>query len=166
MNFGSVMTTLYEAIASLEENLPHQKGAAFGPGAVYDFFVALNEVVASATKEILIVDPFLDHTIFGSYLSNLKPGVSVRLLISKYAESVKTAAISFRAQHGNVIELRRSSGIHDRVVFLDQQQCWVLGASIKDAAVKKPTYLAPLPHDVVVEKVRVYETAWNSGVAI
>ena len=64
------------------------------------------------------------------------------------------------------IELRKSTAIHDRVIFVDDDQCWVLGMSIKDAASKKPTYLAPLAADVIADKRKHYEEIWVAGTLI
>ncbi len=163
MNYGTVLTVIYEAIASLESNLPADTGQVFGPGAVYDFFKALNELVGGATKSIFIVDPYMDNSIFDGYLSNIGSSVVARLLVSHYADSVSVAAAAFSKQRGLEVSVRRSSGLHDRVIFIDSAQCWVLGASIKDAAAKKPTYLAPISSDVVSEKLRIYEELWMSG---
>jgi hypothetical protein len=166
MNYGSVLTTIREAIASLEAGLPSGAAQIFGPGAVYDVFKALNDLVGSATKSLLIIDPYMDGSIFDTYLSNLQPSVATRLLIARYVENVKAAASTFHAQRGNTVEVRRSLELHDRVIFVDSAQCWVLGASIKDAAAKKPTYLAPLSDDVVGMKLCIYESLWDSAVKI
>ncbi len=163
MNYGTVLTMIYEAIASLENNLPADIGQVFGPGAVYDFFKALNELVGDATKSIFIVDPYMDNSIFDGYLSNIGSSVAARLLVSHYADSVTFAAAAFSKQRGNKVSVRRSSALHDRVIFIDSAQCWVLGTSIKDAAAKKPTYLAPISSDVVSEKLRIYEELWAAG---
>lgn len=152
-------------IARLEQSSPQNGGQAFGPGAVYDFFRALNDLVASATTQILIVDPYLDADVFHSYLQSLKPGVSVRLLATKHIDNVRVAAEKYRAQFCAKVELRRSTGIHDRVIFVDDDQCWVLGASIKDAA-KKPTYLAPISADVAIGKREHYEAIWAASTPI
>lgn len=165
MNYGTVLTMIYEAITSLESNLPADTGQVFGPGAVYDFFKALNELVGSTTRSIFIVDPYMDNTIFDSYLSNIGSSVVVRLLVSNCADSVKVAAKAFSKQRGIEVSVRRSLGLHDRVIFIDSSQCWVLGASIKDAAAKKPTYLAPISSDLVPEKLRLYEELWMAGTA-
>ncbi|MBK6907595.1 MAG: hypothetical protein IPH08_11165 [Rhodocyclaceae bacterium] len=163
MNYGSVLTTLHEAVASRENTLPSQPGQIFGPGAVYDFFKALNELVESASKSLFIIDPYMDNGIFDGYLTNLRQGIGTRLLVSRYAESVRVAAETFRTQRATSVEVRRSSEIHDRVIFIDDAQCWVLGASIKDAAAQKPTYLAPLSSDVIPEKLRIYEALWRAA---
>ena len=166
MNYGTVLTTIHEAIASLESTLPVDAGQVFGPGAVYDFFRALNELVASATNSVFIVDPYMDSVIFDGYLSNLDSPITARLLVSRHTESVRVAATAFRNQRGVDVSVRRSPTIHDRVIFIDSAQCWVLGASIKDAATKKPTYLAPISADIVQEKIRIYEELWNTAAEI
>lgn len=165
-NFGSVMTTIHEAIAALEHSLPADVGQVFGPGATYDFFRTLNELVGSATHSLFIVDPYMDSMVFDGYLANLRRPIATRLLMHRYLDSVKIAATAFHAQNGGQIEIRRSAELHDRLIFIDEAQCWVLGASIKDAAAKKPTYLAPLAADLVTEKLRIYDDLWRAATPI
>ena len=81
MGVAGVMGCLHRGIADLELRLP--RGASdrvFGPGAVYDFFKSLRDLLASARQSILIIDPYLDHKIFDVYLTAVVPGVGVRLL--------------------------------------------------------------------------------------
>ena len=164
--YGIILTFIHDVIARLENSLPGNSGQAFGPGAAYDFFVALNDLVASASTQIIIVDPYLDAEVFDGYLQGLSRGVTVRLLTTKYIDNVRVALDKYRAQYGSNIEARISTDLHDRVIFVDAGQCWVLGASIKDAAQKKPTYLAPLSVDVAAQKRAVYEAIWTAGVSI
>jgi hypothetical protein len=79
---------------------------------------------------------------------------------------VRVAAEKFALQHKCRVEARKSNSIHDRVMFVDGAQCWVLGASTKDAATKKPTYLTPLSADVAAQKIQIYEVIWNAATAI
>ena len=165
-NHGGVYTTIYKAIAAVEESIPPSGDQVFGPGAVYDFFRALTDVIASADKSLFVVDPYLDTEVFDGYLSSLgSRKIKVRLLANKYADNVGVAAEKFRAQHSSQIETRKTAAIHDRVIFVDDTECWVLGASIIDAG-KKPTYLAPLSPDVVAAKLAAYEVIWATGTAI
>jgi len=50
-NYGRVLMTIHEAIAAIEHGLPADAGQVFGPGAVYDFFRALNELVDGADSD-------------------------------------------------------------------------------------------------------------------
>jgi hypothetical protein len=164
--WGKIIVSISSLLEDLELRvaLPveaDKRDQAFGPGAVYDFFKALNGVIASASKDLLIVDPYMDDQIFDRYLQSAKSGVAVRLLARDFAPNVKAAASTFKQQHGVKIDVRKGSKIHDRVLFVDSSECWVLGQSIKDAAANKPTYLAPLSPDVAKLKLSDYEDIWN-----
>lgn len=163
---AEVLGTLHRAIADLELSIPVSPQQAFGPGALYEFFKALNAVVSSAQRSLFIVDPYLDDSVFDAYLSALQGRPAVRLLIRDFSAKVKPAAERFVAQYGTSLEVRKNKALHDRVVFVDGSECWVLGHSIKDAAASKPTYLAPLPPDVAALKLADYEHIWLSATAI
>ena len=163
---AEVLGTLHRAVADLELSIPISTQQAFGPGAMYEFFKALNAVVSSAQKSLYIVDPYIDDGIFDAYLSSIQIRASVRLLVRDYSAKVKPAAERFVAQYGTAFEVRKSKALHDRVVFVDDSECWVLGHSIKDAAALKATYLAPLSPDVSALKLSDYEKIWLAASAI
>ena len=165
-NFGTVIAFFHDVIARVENSLPEEAGQAFGPGAAYDFFRALNDLVSTAKVQLWVVDPYLDAGVFDGYMQALQPGVSARLLTTKYLSQVTVATEKYQAQFGSAVEARSSNDIHDRVIFVDNDQCWVLGASIKDAALKKPTYLAPMSPDVAAKKRKLYEAIWAAGTPI
>lgn len=165
-NIGTIFGILHRAIADLELQVPQKDQVAFAAGEVYDFFRELNKVIESADSSIFIIDPYLDHTVFDNYLNSRKNDVRVRLLLNNGAEDVKTASEKYIKQHGDVLEIRKTTKIHDRVIFIDGYVCWVVGQSLKDAAKAKPTYLAPLSPDIVYEKLTGYEALWREANAI
>jgi hypothetical protein len=162
-SIGKIFGTIYRAIADLELQVPAEAEVNFGAGEVYDFFKALNKVISSAEKSVLIVDPYLDDTVFDHYLVSRSKHVDVRLLVNKKADSLTPAAEKYVAQHGEVLEIRKSKNLHDRVIFIDGYVCWLIGQSIKDAAKAKPTYLVQMPPDVVPDKLQNYEDIWASA---
>jgi hypothetical protein len=166
VNIAQVLGALHRAAADLELQAAAASGQAFGSGAVYDFFKALRELVASAGKSLVIVDPYMDAQIFDEYLSSVSPGVSIQLLVANSSADLKAAAARFASQHKAKLEVRSSKQLHDRIIFVDEDVCWVVGQSIKDAAVKKATYLAPLSSDVAASKLAIYKAVWQSGSAI
>ncbi len=156
-----IFGTVHRAIADLELEVPSNIEVNFGAGDVYDFFNALNKVIASAEKSIFIIDPYLDHTVFDHYLNSRHINATVRLLLSHNAQKIVPAAQKYIAQHGAVLEIKESNSLHDRVIFIDGYVCWLLGQSVKDAAKAKPTYLVQLSPDVVPEKLNHYEVIWS-----
>lgn len=165
-NISRIFGILHRAIADLELQVPSEMEVNFGAGDVYDFFKALNKVIASAEQSLLIVDPYLDETVFDHYLSSRHEDVQVRLLVNKNAEQLLPASKKYIAQFGDVLEIRKSKVLHDRVIFVDGYVCWLIGQSLKDAAKAKPTYLVQLPPDVVPAKLENYEEIWNSANAL
>lgn len=165
-NVAKIFGTIHRAIAELELKLPPEQGQAFGPGAVYDFFKALNELVGSAATSLWVIDPYVDPSVFDAYLSSAPTGVSIRVLAKKASPNLKDAVAKFSAQRGNPVEAKASSAFHDRIVFVDGADCWVLGQSIRDAAKSMPTYLAPLSPDVAADKLAAYEEIWSKATPI
>jgi hypothetical protein len=165
-NLRKILTVIHRVIAALELQVPTRSDQAFGPGAVYDFLKTLRDLLSTAKQNILIVDPYLDEQIFDTYLSTIDSQVTVRLLADKYATSLKPTHDKFISQKKMSVEIRISRSIHDRIVFLDNNSCWVLGQSIKDAAVSKPTYMAPLSGDIAKQKLIVYEEIWNTSLKL
>ena len=88
MNVAKMLGVLHRAIADLELQVPALPPQAFGPGAVYDFHKTLRDLLASATKSLFIVDPYLDDQVFDAYLSTVSQQVHVRLLAREYATSL------------------------------------------------------------------------------
>jgi hypothetical protein len=79
MNITQIYGILHRAIADLELEVPPENEASFPAGGVYDFFKALNKVIASAEISIFIIDPYLDETVFDHYLNSRHENVHVRL---------------------------------------------------------------------------------------
>ena len=165
-NIAQILGILHRAIADLELSIPDKGQVAFAAGEVYEFTRELNKVIESADSRIYIIDPYLDHTVFDHYLISKKPDVTVRLLIKENIADVKAATDKYNQQHNNIIEVKSSNKIHDRVIFIDDYVCWVVGQSLKNAAKAKTTYLVPLAPDIVTEKLNDYETIWNEANAI
>jgi hypothetical protein len=157
---------LHRAVAALELELPALPARAFGPGAAYDFLKSLKDVLKIAVSDLFIIDPYIDGDIFDTYISDLDSRVSARILTDKFPPSLKPAVAAFRSQHSIQLDVRASKAIHDRVVFVDRSACWVLGQSVKDAARRKPTYLAPLSPDIVAPKLADYEAIWSAATPI
>jgi hypothetical protein len=162
-NVVQLMGILHRALADLQLDTPSKPDQAFGPGAVYDFFKALKDVLSTATQTVMVVDPYLDDQVFDTYISGIGPSVTVKLLTTKTGDQFGPALDRYQAQHSQDIQARKSKSIHDRVVMIDGRSCWVLGQSINNAAKSKPTYIAPLSLDTAAEKIRTYQGIWDES---
>ena len=161
----TIRTMITNEVQRLEVMLGPQIQPAYGPGAQYDFYRSLKTLIQSAEREIFLIDPYLDRDAFDLYLGELDPAISARVLTYKYAESLKSVVKILATKHEGV-EVRKSEALHDRIFFVDGEQCWIIGQSIKDAADKSPTYLAPLPSEVVAIKLEAYNDIWGEATPI
>lgn len=147
----SILVELEIALAELELEwlaVP-SADAAFAAGKTLDVYKRLSQTFDRAQKRFRIVDPYLDDVIVIDYLHGLRNTVDVELMTSdkdaKCFDRLKVAARRLIQQNGTSLSIRKSSELHDRVIFLDDlNECIVMGSSIKDAATRKPTYLAAL----------------------
>lgn len=136
-------------------------GNVYGAGQVYEFFRDLKAIVGAASKEALLVDPYFNGQAFDDYLSTMRPGKTIKILAERYVDDVQRFAARHAQQYGTNIEIRRSSELHDRLVIVDNSDCWVVGASIKDAAVRSSTYLFPLQPVLANAKRDIYSEVWD-----
>lgn len=128
-NFDRRMEALGAVVRScldeLDLMLPEAEIAgAYEPGDDYKFYKDLRTIVGFATKELFVIDNYLDTQLFDVYIENVGPGVAIRVLTNQVSSALRAVAQKF-AGRGN-FELRSSNDVHDRVVFSDDR-CWAIG---------------------------------------
>lgn len=158
--FEALLKTI---IKELEMFLPDTaiKGA-YGPGDDYEFYRDFKTIIETARRSLFIIDNYLDVQIFDLYVERVEIGVEIRILTDQLRGALQMVATKF-SKRGQ-FELRTGSGAtHDRHVFVDDRG-WVIGQSIKDAALKKPTYMVEL-NDVNVFR-NIYEPIWLAATTI
>ncbi len=105
-------------------------------GSQHDAYSHIRNIVSSAKLELLIVDNYVDTSLF-QLLTNVNPGVAIELLTYRVPGDFALEAGKFRAQHGASFEARlRKADFHDRFIIVDSTKAHHLGASIKDAGNK------------------------------
>lgn len=137
---------------------------AYSPGLQYDFYKDLLDITKSTKSEILVIDAYPSDEILNLYLEKLPENIDIRVLIGtnkhKEKSNFLTVASKFSKKPMVKFEVRENSSVHDRLFFVDNE-CWVIGSSIKDAATKKPTYLLKiLAYDLFKH---IFEDLWNEG---
>ena len=108
----------------------------FQKGTQHDAYTQIKTLILSAERSFMLVDPYLDGTIF-EILSNIPDSLAVDLLTSKCPSDFEHEATKFQQQYPHIrIETRRSKDFHDRFIIIDKTKCWHIGSSIKDAGNK------------------------------
>lgn len=152
---------LVSAIKELELSLPGpaMKGV-YGIGEKFAFYSDLKAILVAATKEVFIIDNYLDPDVFELYVKPIRPNVSVKILTRPISAELKKLIVMY-AKRGN-FELRVTTEAHDRHVFVDGRE-WAIGQSIKDAAESKPTYMVEIAPAMMRS---VYDGIWARAAAL
>ena len=158
---GQMMDAIEVLRLDLELEGRSDIGNVYEAGEVYKLFSDLKKIIGAASEGILVVDPYFNGKAFDDYLSTIGPGKTIKILASRYVNDVQTYAAKHAQQYGTIIEIRRSREPHDRLVIVDNSDCWVVGGSIKDAAVTSPTYLLPLQPELARRKLAMYSAMWD-----
>jgi hypothetical protein len=137
--FASLLRGL---IAELKLLVPSEDiRGTYQAGDAYAFYRDLSSLIVAGTREMFIVDPYIDESVFNLYVDKVSAGTSLRILTSNVVKNVVAVATLYAK--GKPLQMRSSSGIHDRAVFIDERG-WLVGQSLKDAAHKKPTTVTEL----------------------
>jgi hypothetical protein len=159
---GQVADAIARIKLQLELDGRAEIGTAYEPGDIYRYFADLKKIIGTATRDVMIIDPYFDGAAFDAYLSEIPKGVSIRILTDRYAKDVFVYAKKHAAQFGTATDIKRSDDLHDRLVIVDQDACWISGSSIKDAG-KKATYLIPVVPEIAEAKRKIYAGIWAAA---
>lgn len=103
----------------------------------HDAYVEIRRLFQKAKGSITVVDPYIDSSVFIVLRTISSPSLNVRLLTHKIPSDFTQEARKFLAQHTNfILQARKSKEFHDRFVVIDDDECWHVGCSIKDAGNK------------------------------
>jgi hypothetical protein len=138
-------------LAGVDDEAGIEREAFFAKGSDHDAYVHIRAILQSAKTNLLLIDPYMDCSIY-QVLGTLTPAtMTVSLLTSKYPADFALEARKFTKQHpGFGVEVRTTRDFHDRFIILDQAKCYLLGASVKDAGNKGFT-IVPLQEASIVQ---------------
>jgi hypothetical protein len=161
--FREMMVLLYQARTDLRMRTLGPTNVALPQGRVFDYFDEIRKAIELASQDVLFVDPYLDAEFVSRYLPHVRAGVTVRLLTSdKRLGTLLPAVDLFARQGGLSITVRSTAGLHDRYIFVDEENCYQSGASFKDGAKQAPTTLTQIT-DAFGAVWDTYQKLWSSA---
>lgn len=132
-------------------------------GYVFDYFDELRKIIETARVDVFFVDPFLDADFVPRYLPHVADGSKIRLLGGpKKMGTLLPSVDAFVQQYKRSIQVRTSTTLHDRYVFVDQTTCYLSGSSFKDGARNAPAVLTQIT-DAFQAMWDTYEGLWQAG---
>ena len=108
----------------------------FPPDTQHDAYVEIRKIARDARHSLRIIDPYLDETIFNLFY-HVEDSLKIGLPTSKLPYDLIHEVENFRKQYPQIdIEVRCAKDFHDRFIVIDDEKCWHIGCSIKDAGNK------------------------------
>jgi hypothetical protein len=160
---------LYRVLASAELKAPPSAQGAFIPvGNSFDAFASLSKLLGAAKQDVLIVDPYLDESALTEFGCAVPEGVSLRLLADQASckSSLYPATAKWVEQYGATrplfVRLSQPKRLHDRAIFIDHTQAWILTQSLKDFAKKSPAEIVRAD-DTAPMKIAAYQDIWDES---
>lgn len=168
-----IMHCLHRVLAKAELIAPAASSGAFLPvGSPFDAFAALAKVFSAALMDVFVVDPYLDERMLTDFAPTAPEGVKIRLLTDQQGmrPSLAPATLRWSEQYGakRPLEVRMAAprSLHDRIIFVDGAETWLLTQSFKDLAARSPAMLVRVDADTALLKVCAYEALWNTGTGL
>ncbi len=113
-------------------SLPPMVGVFYN-GQIFEAYVFACDLVKSATKSIILIDNYIDETVF-TLLDKRAQGVQATIYTQSMNKTTQLDIKKHNAQY-RPIEVKQTKNIHDRFLIIDDT-VYHIGASIKDLGKK------------------------------
>jgi polyhydroxyalkanoate synthesis regulator phasin len=112
------------------ELLPIQ--GIFYDGQVYDAYAFVNDLLRSATEQVVLIDSYIDDTVFT--LFSKYPALKFTVITRKLSKQLRLDVDKYKHQYSN-LTIKISDQYHDRFLIIDKKT-YHIGASLKDLGKK------------------------------
>ena len=114
-------------------NIKETQGIFF-QGQIFDAYAKFESFLAAAKKEIILIDNYVDLSIF-QRLAKKKKGVNVTIYTDPKTKLTTQDVKTFNAQYPT-LTLNYTTKTHDRFLIIDNLTIYHIGASLKDLGKK------------------------------
>ena len=122
-----------QVFARLEDRKAENRQCIFYDGQVYDAYDFICNLIQSASRRIVLIDNYVDHTAL-TMLDKRGPGVEASIYTQKVGEPFQLDLAKHDAQYPP-IPVRIFQRAHDRFLIIDER-VYHVGASLKDLGKK------------------------------
>ena len=128
-------------------------GGVIAPNTRFDGYVLIADLVKTAKKSVVFIDPFADISVL-KFAAMKAKGVSATIYSARVSHQFKEEAELYKKQHPE-FDLKTMRVIHDRFLLVDDT-VYQFGASFKDMGAEFSAYsvLNFVTPEEVIEKVK------------
>lgn len=118
---------------ALEDKSLKPKEGIFYDGQIYDAYAFMSELIKSAKNEIMLIDNYIDDTVFTIFSKN--QNIKVTIYTNTISKQLELDYQKYKSQYKNII-LHEFKNAHDRFMIIDGKEVYHIGASLKDLGKK------------------------------
>ena len=119
---------------ALETRDKIRENGIFYDGQIFDAYVFVSELIKSAKLSIVLIDNYIDESIFTLFTKRTK-GVTVIFYTNSISKHLLLDSQKYNAQY-EAIEIKEFKQSHDRFLIIDDKDIYHFGASFKDLGKK------------------------------
>lgn len=119
-----------QVFSALESREKAPDKGIFFEGQIFDAYVFLTELIKKATKNIMLVDNYIDETVL-MLLAKRNKDVVATIYTKHISQQLHLDIKKHNGQYPE-IAIKTIADAHDRFLLLDQKELYHIGASIKD----------------------------------
>jgi len=154
----------------VELNAPLETRGAFIPaGDTWNGYAAVVKLLQRDCTDLMVVDPYLDASIFLEFMPHSRVRNPTRCLTAKrneYHPGLAAAAARWSSEPASQqkpVDVRYAlpGALHDRLIIFDRgAEVWLISQSIKDIAKRSPASVAVADSELGRLKAEHYEATW------
>lgn len=148
------------------------QGTYIPAGNAFDALAAISKVFSSASRSLLIVDPYADEKLFTDFLQTVPEAISLQVLSDSATckPSFAPAVTRWKAQYTTTrpLEARLAAPrvLHDRLIIVDDAKVWIVTQSFNALALRAPASVATFDPESSKLKLDAYRDIWNLATPI
>jgi hypothetical protein len=114
------------------KDTPPAQGVFFD-GQIFDAYTFVSDLIRSASKTIILIDNYVDDTTLTLLSKNQQ--VDITIFTQSISKQLALDIAKYNSQY-KPITVKELKTVHDRFLVLDDERCYLIGASLKDLGKK------------------------------
>lgn len=171
----ALVGALINAFYRVELQAPIDSRGSFIPaGDTWNGYAALVRLLERDCDDLLLVDPYLNATLFTDFAPHAAARKAVRCLTTKRSENdpgLVAAAQKWATDkigQKTPVEVRYAAAgaLHDRLIIFDGAEAWLVTQSLKDIAKRSPASVSRAEAEISALKAEHYNALWNGAAPV
>ena len=130
IKFEKIDENFSKIFNQLDTSPQRAKEGVFFKGQIFDAYAFFQDIIKTATKEVVIIDGYVDLSVL-KRLAVKKKNVAVKIFTHPKAELQKIDVEQFNTQYPTAV-MDYTQKMHDRFLIIDNKELYHIGASLKD----------------------------------